>query len=208
MKIVPSLIANDQKTLVQEFEKVNSVSKTFQLDIMDKEFVPNESLLFDWEILNRDNYTLQAHLMVSHPESWIEQNSHKVDYIIPHFETLSNPQQMIDLIKEKNKFCGFALKLETPISAIKPFLSQLDIVILLGVEPGQYGAPYHHEVVRKIQELQAANDVVIIQIDGGVSPQTVSELHVQEVVVGSYLQQAPDIIEAVKKLKEANNEIN
>ena len=95
-KIIPALIAKNQRELDEKFEKVEKHSETFQLDIMDGKFVKNKSLMFLWTLPKGKKY--EAHLMIQNPESWILKNWKNIDMIIFHLESTKNPEVLIKII--------------------------------------------------------------------------------------------------------------
>ena len=109
--IVPGIIVASQQELDERINKVKDYAEVIQLDFMDGNFVPNKSLDFDFQVPQGPIY--EAHLMIDNPEQWIEQHGDKVDIILAHLESCSDPQKVIDLAKSKGKKAGFAIKPET-----------------------------------------------------------------------------------------------
>ncbi len=134
MTIYPSIMAKSQKSLNHLLKKLDGTSKYFHLDIADGKFVPNTSLWFNFKIPRKYNYA--AHLMINHPLTWVKKHSRKCSIIVFHPEAKDDIQETINLIKKKKKKVGLALKPKTSIKKIKPYLDQIDYVLILDVNPG------------------------------------------------------------------------
>lgn len=201
LKIIPSIIAKNQKEFDERFKKIERISKEFHLDVMDGKFVKNKSLNFDLE-LPRKKY--QVHLMVKNPEEYIEIVRSKSESIFFHFESTKNPQEIIDLIKSKKKKVGLAINPKTKIQKIKPYLKKINFVLLMTVNPGRYGSKFLPETLKKITELKKLKPNIKIGLDGGINEKTISKIKkysINFIVVGSYLQKSKDIKNTLSKLK-------
>ena len=122
--IIPAIIAKNQDELEERIKKVADIVDIIQLDFMDGRFVPNNSIDFDFRIPDI-NCIFEAHLMVKNPLNWIEKNISKVDTILTHFETLINPQKIIDFVRNEGKKIGFVLNPETSIDEIIDYLDEV-----------------------------------------------------------------------------------
>jgi len=118
--ITPSIIATNQTEFDKTYEKIKTTSNVFHLDVMDGIFVKNKSLNFDF-ILPK-NKIFEAHLMVTNPTKWVKKHINKVNLIVFHIESCKNPNNLIELIKQKKKQVGIAIKPETTIHEIKNYL--------------------------------------------------------------------------------------
>jgi len=211
-KIFPSLIAESQSQLNERFEKVKSISNTFQFDVMDGKFVENESLNFDFEVPKTIiPKRFEAHLMVNNPEEWVNKNYQKVHTIIFHIEPLFRNKNSVEEInriiknvKDKKKLVGIAINPETSVKDVKNFLNKIDKFLVLSVNPGNYGANFIPETLKKIRKIRDLKPELDIEIDGGIDEKTIKfakDAGANNFVVGSYLQNAKDSKTAVKKLK-------
>lgn len=201
-KIIPSLIAKSQKELNKRFKKVKDISKNFQLDIMDGKFVKNKSLNFNFKIPKGKN-KYEAHLMIKNPEKWISKNAKKVNIIIFHVESTKNPDKLISFIKSKRKKVGVAINPKTPLSKITRFLSRVELVLIMTVNPGKYGSKFLPETLKKVKQLRKLKPKLSIEVDGGINNKTISRTKVagaNRFVVGSYLQESKDVGKVYKKL--------
>ncbi len=201
--IVPAIIANSQKELDALLDKVKGLVERVQLDLMDGKFVPTTSLMFDLKLKKKVKY--EAHLMIENSEEWIKKNIKKVDILLPHFETVKNPNDIIDFVKKNKKKIGFAINPETPISDIALYLDRLDMVLIMTVDPGFYGSKFIPGTIPKIKELRVLKPNLDIEVDGGIAPGTielVKEAGANIFVSGSFIMKHENPKEAIKKLQE------
>ena len=140
-KIIPAIIAKNQDEFEEKINKVKDYVELIQLDFMDGEFVPNNSINFDFK-LPSSNCEFEAHLMVADPEDWIEKHADKVDIVLAHIESSKSPENIIRLTKSKEKRIGFVLNPQTPLSSIEKYLDEIDQVLIMTVNPGFYGIPF------------------------------------------------------------------
>jgi len=204
MKIVPTLIAKNQKELNFRFNKLKYYFDTFQIDVMDGRFVSNKSMDFNFK-LPKDKI-FEAHLMIQNPTRWILKNSSKVDIIIFHIESVNKEEvlKVIKEIKKKRKKVGIAINPNTPINTIIPYLSKINLVLLMSVNPGKYGSKFISSTLTKAKELKKIKKRLVIEIDGGINPQNIKkalQAGVFRFAVGSYLQKNKDIIKAKHDMK-------
>lgn len=174
-KLSPSMLAADVMHLQEDIARiVNCGPDYLHLDIMDGHFVPNISYGPDLVKAINKNFTLplDVHLMLSEPEKYIEAFVNAgSDIITIHAET-ENFANTLQAIKEKGVGVGASVKPGTAIESIYPFLEQLDLVLIMTVEPGFGGQSFMHHCVEKIEKLRAQGYKGIINVDGGVNMQT------------------------------------
>lgn len=202
-KIIPAIIAKTQNELNERLSKVVKYVDLVQLDVMDKKFVPNSSLFFDFS-LPKTKCLFEAHLMVQDPEDWIERNGNKVDTILVHLESKYDPDNIIDFVKKRGKKFGFVLNPETPIDNISSFIDDLNQVLIMTVNPGFYGSPFLSEMLEKIQNLREMKKTLDIEVDGGITDKTiglVNQAGANMFVSGSYIVKAENVEEAIENLK-------
>ena len=234
--IIPAIIAKDFEDLEYKIRLVEPYVKAVQLDVMDGIFVPNTTWPFvagapqgkpsidDLNELKTRLY-LEAHLMVERPqevtEQWLQS---KAKRIILHWEalekihghemtpykTVSRPGfPVIDLAEEAhkhNKELGVAINPNTPISALDSFINDIDLVLLMSVNPGRAGQPFQEKVIPKIIALRQKYPDVKIEVDGGVNPQNAKKLAqagANILVAGSSVFESGDTKEAFNNLKES-----
>ena len=202
-EIIPSVIAKNQKALDKIIKKVKNKSNRIQLDVMDKKFVKNSSLDFDFK-LPKLKQKVEAHLMVKGPKIWIESNYKKVNTIIFHIESTKNPNEIIKLISSKKKKVGIAIKPLTPIAKISRYIPKIDMITVMSVHPGKYGAKFIPSTLKKVTQLRKKYPKLIIEVDGGINDKTISkakEAGANYFISGSFLKKEKNISSGIRKLK-------
>ncbi|MBI2112530.1 hypothetical protein HYT52_03280 [Candidatus Woesearchaeota archaeon] len=201
--IWPSIVAKNQVELNALLKKLRGVSKILHLDIVDGNFAPNYSLDFNFKLSHNFNYV--AHLMIKHPEEWIKRYGAKVKWYIPHLEALSDIKAYIKSQKDLKKKVSLAILPETKIKIIKPFLLDIDYLLILTVHPGFYGSKY---LIRnwKIKRIKRLNHSMKIIVDGGMNPKTIvaaKKAGADYFISGSYISKADNPKERMKELKQS-----
>ncbi len=207
-EIIPSILVKTREELTEKIMAVEPYVERVHLDIADGIFVSNMTILGLEEMEKLDtNLRVGAHLMVSKPENhivhWLETNA---DKFVFHIEATSQAQKVIDAIKEAEKAVGIALNPQTPVSKIEPFIDQVDFVHFMTVEPGFYGSKFEASVIEKIKEFHFLYPDKLIEVDGGITPETAPKLieaGATVLVVGSYIWESKDISKAIEKIKNA-----
>lgn len=181
IKIAPSLLAADFAKLGEEVREVEVAGATLlHIDVMDGHFVPNisfGSLVMD-AIKPYTNLPLDVHLMIENPDQYIEQFAKAgAEYITVHVEACRHLHRTIQLIRSYGVKPGVVLNPHTPIETIKHVLEDIDLVLLMTVNPGFGGQKFIDSVVPKIAELsymiKQRNLDVEIEIDGGITAETI-----------------------------------
>lgn len=175
--IAPSLLAADFANLEKEIERVRQAGANYlHLDVMDGVFVPNISFgpPVISSIRKKTKLFFDVHLMIKNPQRYIENFVNAgADLITIHYESTSRPKDAIMKIKEYDMKVGIAISPDTPYEAVLPYLSMVDMVLVMTVEPGFGGQkliPETLEKVRKIKEYVDANKInVNIEVDGGIN---------------------------------------
>lgn len=210
-QIIPSIIATTQAELEERIAKVKDHVDWIQLDVMDGRFVANRSLDFEFT-LPETGCKFEAHLMMYDPVSWIEKNGSKVDIIIVHEETCRG-QDRHDAVTSKvtglGKRLGVAIKPDTQEEMIQHCLGNVDLVLVMTVQPGAYGAEFMPDTLNKVKNLKSMNKSIEIEVDGGIGPGTIGKASIagaNRFVVGSYLQKADDVRTAIESLKKEADE--
>ena len=196
VRVVPAILTDDPSILEKMLRQAESFTDYVQIDIMDGHFVPSKSIT--WEHIASLPLKLkwEAHLMVVHPEEYAE-GFKKVGAgkIVFHHEAAASPQQVISRIRKLELEVGLAINPETPVSAITPYISEIDSVLLLTVTPGFYGSKFIPEVMDKVAELRKIRPEIEIGVDGGIKESNIREVAsagVDYVCVGSAVFLQPD----------------
>ncbi len=200
-KIIPALIAQNQRELDERFEKVRELSGEFHLDFMDGKFVRNKSLWFDFRLPQGRKYS--AHLLMKNPIMWIHKSLSKFNMVIVHAES-EGVDEAIEYVRKKRKKVGIAINPESSVREIERYLPRVDLVLVMSVHPGRYGARFLGRNLRKVRELRRLRRGLNIEVDGGINDKTISLVKLagaNRFVVGGYLQKAGDVKAAWRKLK-------
>lgn len=214
IQIAPSILSADFANLEKEVEAMKKAgAHLIHVDVMDGHFVPNISLGLPvlQSLRKKTDMLLDVHLMISDPQTYAPRFADAgADMIVFHVESDCNPQTVINLIKEKGKKCGISLKPNTPAQAVFPFLSQLDMVLVMTVEPGFGGQKFMEDMCPKIrairEECQRLGLSTDIEVDGGIDVPTIrkaAEAGANVFVAGSALFGKPNYGEAVQALIHA-----
>ena len=213
IKLAPSILSADFARLLEDVKKVEKAGCEYRhIDVMDGHFVPNITLgPAIVKSLRKDvNMVFDAHLMIENPDNYIKEFADAgCDIIVVHQEACTHLHRTIQNIKSHGVKAGVALNPATPIETIKYVLEDVDMVLLMSVNPGFGGQSYIPVVTKKIKELRALIDEmgldIDIEVDGGVKPSNISEVvnaGANVIVAGSAIFNAGDIDEAVKSLRE------
>lgn len=192
----PSILAADFAHLAEDVtETASNGAEYIHIDIMDGVFVPNISFGFPVIDAIRPlcNKVFDVHLMITQPERYIEKFINSgADIITFHIESTNCPEIIIETIHSFNKKVGIALKPATPIEAIKDYLSKVDMVLVMTVEPGFGGQKLMVDMIdkaRRLKELKKQfGHTFDIEADGGITLSNVNEITeagINVVVAGS-----------------------
>ena len=211
IKLAPSILSADFANLGRDIEIADKAgSKWIHVDVMDGMFVPNISIGIPVvkDIRNTTDKVLDVHLMVQEPIRYVKQFAEAgSDYITVHVEACEDVAATIDAIHKMDKKAGLALNPETPLEDIAPFISMVDLIVVMTVHPGFGGQSYIDECTEKIEILSAVIEGegydCLLEVDGGVKLDNVSiplEAGANVIVAGSAVFGA-DIEENVKAFK-------
>lgn len=182
--IAPSILAADFGNLQRDIEMINqSEADWFHVDVMDGVFVPNISFGFPVMAAVKKHATksLDVHLMIVDPDKFIPEFAKAgADRITVHYEACTHLHRTIQLIKASGCKAGVALNPHTPVTLLQDVIEDLDLVLIMSVNPGFGGQAFIHNTYKKIQDLkrlsQGVNEDLIIQVDGGVSLLNIAKL--------------------------------
>jgi len=211
--INPSILNANFDDLENEISKVSAVSDAIHLDIMDNKFVPN--FTFDFkraiEIIEFSKLPIDAHLMIEDPDTIAPRYAQAgCTYVSFHFEAAKNCRQTIADIKSNGAKVGIAIKPATPLSAIEEFLDEIDMLVVMTVEPGFGGQTFMSDQMLKVSQARSKinsskGEPVLLQVDGGISLATIAEAASAGAncfVAGSAVYKDANPAQIVTKLRE------
>lgn len=197
------LSSKDKELTIKELNKTDV--DFIHLDVMDNKFVSNETLDFNTlrSYFHENEKKLDIHLMVNNVKLFADIYSLlKPEYITFHLE-VGNTLELINYIKNKNIKVGLAINPNTSIDLIKPFINDIDLVLIMSVYPGKGGQEFIESSIEKIKEIRKINTDINISIDGGINNETIvkaKDAGCSMFVVGSYITNN-NISEKINELK-------
>lgn len=204
-EVVPAILEENLEEIKKKVKLVKPYVKRIQLDVMDGEFVPNSTYNSPTGIEDL-GIDVEVHLMIMRPEFYVAKWALKnVETIIIHQEAVSNMEEAIRLIKDAGKKVGLAINPGTSTYEIKPFLDQIDLILVMGVKPGFSGQALNLDVLEKIKYFKKLKPNLPIEVDGGVNMETKNILMragVDILVANSSIFHSENIEEAINQLKK------
>lgn len=214
--IAPSLLAADFMNLQRDVEMINqSEADWLHLDIMDGVFVPNIS--FGFPVLKGlkkiCRKPMDVHLMIVEPHKFIREVAETGAYLMNvHYEACTHLHRTIAGIHEAGMKAGVTLNPHSPVSLLEDIVQDVDVVMLMSVNPGYGGQTFIEHTVEKTRQLREMIDRkglnTLIEIDGGVNLETgkrLLETGADVLVAGSFVFKAPDPNAIIKELKMLNS---
>ena len=211
-KIAPSLLAADFLNLQREVEMINeSDADWLHLDIMDGVFVPNIS--FGFPVLEAlkpiCKKPMDVHLMIVEPQKFIPEVAATGAYMMNvHYEACTHLHRVVQQIKESGMKAGVTLNPSTPVAMLEDIITEVDMVLLMSVNPGFGGQKFIPNTLKKVRQLREliarTGSSACIEVDGGVNMQTaplLAEAGVDVLVAGNAVFKASDMLQMIHQLK-------
>ncbi len=213
IRICPSILNADHSHLYEEIDRV-STADLLHLDVMDNKFVPNQTFSLEEcrEIIRYSPIPVDSHLMIAHPDEdailYAEAGSASVTF---HFEASGRPRDTIAQLKSSGAKVGIAIKPRTSYEAIADLLEEIDMLLIMTVEPGFGGQSFIFDQLPKIERARAAitslnSSLPWLQVDGGISLETIAlaaRAGADTFVAGSAIYRAENPAEMISILRVA-----
>lgn len=211
MKTSPSLLSADFANLKPAIEMINESSADYlHLDVMDGVFVPNISFGFPvmQAVAKVCRKPLDVHLMIVEPQKWISQvRDLGAEIMNVHQEACLHLHRTVEQIHAAGMKAGVTICPATPVNTLVDIIEDVDLVLIMSVNPGFGGQKFIRHSLKKVEELRQLIDTTdskaLIEVDGGVNAETGAELAAAGadiLVAGSYVFNAPDPEAAIKSL--------
>lgn len=213
VKVAPSILSADFSKLANEIKEVEKAgADLIHIDVMDGHFVPNITIgpLIVKAVRKSTKLPLDVHLMIENPDNFIQAFADAgADIITVHVETCKDLQRTVQLIRSYKVSPGVVLNPSTPLSDLDYILDDVDMILLMSVNPGFGGQSFIPSVLQKIKQLkdmiQNKNNHIDIEIDGGVKPDNAKDIReagVDILVAGSAVFHSSDYKESISKIRE------
>ncbi len=171
-KVIPSVLTKDPEEFEKKIRILENYADIIQVDIMDNGLVPNISIEIDEIHKVKPKSQLEMHLMVKRPIDYIEPSvSVGAFRIIFHIESDDDPFEVIEKITQLKAKPGIAINPPTPVENIQPYLHKVDIVLVMGVNPGFQGQKFIPDVLSKVHFIKNIRPDLPVEVDGGVNPE-------------------------------------
>ena len=212
IKIAPSILSAKKEKLQEEVNEIENVADLIHVDIMDGKFVPPTT--FRPEEIKAVNSKLpkDVHLMVEHPikEGFIDDYADAGAAIITiHEECKDDIGEAFKLIRSKGIKVGISINPPSPLEKIKKYIDDVDMILIMSVNPGYAGQKFISDVLPKVEELRKLKPDLDIEIDGGITKDTIGQAAkagANVFVAGSAVFGKEDRAAEIKKLREAIND--
>lgn len=218
IRIAPSLLSANFGCLGEQVRKATAGGADFlHFDVMDGHFVPNITFgpLVVKSVRAESTIPFDVHLMIENPQNYVGAFAKAgADYIVVHAEVCTHLQRVLSQIRELGKKPGVALNPATPLSAVEWVLDDIDLLLLMSVNPGFGGQKFIPAVYKKISDarkmIEASRKPILLEVDGGVNVSTIqkaSQVGADTFVAGTAVFGASDGIDsAIKNLRHLAEE--
>ena len=206
MKLSISLLSI--KNRLEFIKKINDCNIDYiHIDVMDKTFVDNVAYSMEEirEINAISNKKLDVHLMVNDPFKYIDNlRDMNIEYITFHVEIDKDINKLIDIVHGMGYKCGLAINPNTNIDALEPYISNIDLILVMSVMPGYGGQLFINSIYNKLESLRNKYKNITISVDGGINQDNIYKLRslVDMLVIGSYLStETKEKVEMIRNIK-------
>lgn len=205
IQIAASILSADLGALNSEIRSIESACNWIHFDVMDGHFVPNISMGPCVLKGIKSSLPVDCHLMIDNPEQYLDEFAEAgARSISVHFEACPDIPKVLKQIRNFNMRTSLAIKPGTPVEVLDPYLDQLEMVLIMSVEPGFSGQKFMKNCLPKIRYIRERYPKLDIEVDGGINDQTaplVIQAGANILVSASYLFEAANRLTAIKKLR-------
>jgi ribulose-phosphate 3-epimerase len=212
MIVSPSVLSADFANLQRDVEMLNeSQAQWIHIDVMDGVFVPNISfgIPVTAAIAKHAKKVMDVHLMIVNPDAYIEEFKNAgAEYLTVHYEACTHLHRTVQNIHSHGMKAGVALNPHTPVHLLKDILGELDLVLIMSVNPGFGGQKFIERTYDKIKELKAmiiaGGYSTLIEVDGGVNADNavlLKEAGADALVAGNFVFKHSNPMEAIEMIK-------
>ncbi len=206
IEVIPAIIAKGFEELKEKIKRIEPYVKWVQFDAIDGEFANNHSWNNPEDLKQlKTNLKLEAHLLIKNPElvidNWV---SSGVSRIVFHYSSTEKHQEIIEKVKKAGLEVGIAINPEISIEVVDQYINQLDLVLVMTVNPGWSGQGFMEDMLGKIEQLRSKYPDVKIGVDGGVSIETAPKIikaGADVLFSGSAVLNSQNIEETIRQLK-------
>jgi len=209
--ISPSILSADFANLERDIKLVeNAGADWIHVDVMDGHFVPNITIGVPVvaSIKKITNLPLDVHLMIENPQKYVEAFAKAgADILTFHYEAMDSEEdirQLVAQIKSLGMKAGMSIKPKTSPKEIYKYLDDLDLLLVMTVEPGFGGQSFMEDCAEKIKLIREQNSSIIVQVDGGINDKTgkiCKNYGANSLVAGNYIYKSPNVKEAIHLLR-------
>lgn len=206
MELSISLLNSKDKII--DVNKLNNMNVNyFHIDVMDGKFVSQKSFSINEikEISSISRKPLDVHLMVEEPSQYIEnlKELSNINNITIHLEIEKDINSLLSKIKECGIKRGISIKPNTDINLLKPYLNNIDLILVMSVEPGLGGQPFIKETVERLKNIKELikDHNILLEVDGGINDEIIKKIPLSDIaVVGSFVTKSDNMEESINKL--------
>lgn len=202
--VIPAILEKTFEDIRDKVERIRPFTNMIQLDVMDGAFVPNTTFNTPSRLAELP-IDMEVHLMIARPvlfvNSWALPN---VKRLIVHYEAVDNMPHMIEHMRKTGTQVGIAINPHTSTFELKPYINDIDLVLVMGVEPGFSGQNFQYDVLEKIKEVKKLRPDVLVEVDGGVNMQNRNDIvaaGADILAAASFVWKAKDLGEAIAQLQ-------